>query len=124
MAAARHNITIEQGANLKLDFVYREPNQGTNADGSVILGDPINITGATFEMQIRLEEETVAFLKDYSAYFAIVVALNGSFELNVPHAQTLDYDTESAVYDIFMTIGAERLKLLEGKVKRSRDVSR
>jgi hypothetical protein len=122
MPAARYNIVVEQGANFILSYIYRE--EDVVVSGVTTAGDPINITGATFEMQIREDSEDASTLKDWSAYFTLTTPLSGVFDLNVPYTQTLDYETEAAVYDIFMTLSGERIKLLYGKVKRSLDVTR
>ena len=133
MAAGKYSFTIEQGATTDFEIQYKDSNS-----------EPINLEEYTAEMRIRtsfgstsellyassslLSEEV--YNKTPSSSF---LSVSGS-DLSTPLSSGsigvyFGYDTTDALsftdalYDIELTSGSFRTRILQGKVKLSKDIT-
>ena len=133
MAAGRYSFTIEQGATLNFELQYRDSN-----------GNPIDLTGYEGAMQIRStysgSGETFLTLTSslgdsYSKTSSNTFLSFSGSNLNTPTTsgsigiyagyETTDALTFSgqAFYDIELTSGSIRTRILEGRVQLAQQVT-
>jgi hypothetical protein len=126
MAAGRYSFTIEQGATTNLQINW------TDSSGSAI-----DLTGYHSRMQIRPGVESdVVFLSLSSSLESDGTGINlsgsngetplssGSLAIYISADSTEDLNFNEAYYDLEMVNGGEVTRLLEGKVKLSKNVTR
>lgn len=134
MAAGLYNFTIEQGATLSFEIQYKD-NSGT----------PIDLTGYNAKMEIASaysgSTRTVyamltsslgdTYTKDTGSEFLSLSGsdlttptTSGSIGIYIGWARTNELVfTGSAVYDLELTVGTERTRLLQGQVQLSKQVT-
>lgn len=126
MAAGRYSFIIEQGATTNFQINW------TDASGSAI-----DLTGYHARMQIRpgVESDTI-YLSLSSSLEADGTGINlsgsnfetplqsGSLAVYISADTTTDLDFNEAYYDLEMVNGGTVTRLLEGKVKLSKNVTR
>ena len=126
MAAGRYSFIIEQGATTNFQI------NSTDASGSAI-----DLTGYHARMQIRpgVESDTI-YLSLSSSLEADGTGINlsgsnfetplqsGSLAVYISADTTTDLDFNEAYYDLEMVNGGTVTRLLEGKVKLSKNVTR
>ena len=126
MAAGRYSFTIEQGATTNLQINW------TDSSGSAI-----DLSGYHSRMQIRPGVESdVVFLSLSSSLESDGTGINlsgsngetplssGSLAIYISADSTEDLNFNEAYYDLEMVNGGEVMRLLEGKVKLSKNVTR
>ena len=133
MAAGRYSFTIEQGSTLNLELQYKDS-----------AGDPIDLAGYEGAMQIRS-----AYSGSGTTYLTLTSSLGDTYSkasgssflsfsgssLETPTAsgsigiyagwavtETLTF-TGSAYYDLEIISGSEKIRLLEGQVQLSKQVT-
>jgi len=133
MAAGRYSFTIEQGSTLNLELQYKDS-----------AGDPIDLAGYEGAMQIRS-----AYSGSGTTYLTLTSSLSDTYSktsgsaflsfsgssLETPTAsgsigiyagwavtETLTF-TGSAYYDLEIISGSEKIRLLEGQVQLSKQVT-
>ena len=133
MAAGRYSFTIEQGATLNLELQYKDSD-----------GDPISLAGCEGAMQIRstYSGSGVTYLTltsslgdtynftsgsaflSFSGSNGTTPVTSGSIGIYAGWAvtDTLTF-TGNAFYDIEITSGSLRTRLLEGQVQLSKQVT-
>jgi hypothetical protein len=116
-APGSHNFVIHQGATFSLEVTYQDAN-----------GDPINLTGYTARMHVRLKREdtdTLLVLTTENGRIALGGAA-GTVTLTVTAADTAALDwTGPAVYDLELISGGGVVtRLLMGRVTLSKEVTR
>jgi len=133
MAAGRYSFTIEQGATLNLELQYKDSN-----------GDPISLAGYEGAMQIRsnYSGSGVTYLTLTSSLGDTYNFTSGSAFLSFSGSDgttpvtsgsigiyagwsvtdTLTF-TGNAYYDIEITSGSFKTRLLEGQVQLSKQVT-
>ena len=132
MAAGQYSFTIEQGTTLDFEIQYKD--SGSN---------PIDLAGYAASMSISetYGGESLAILTSsladgasYSkakgkSYLSIsgsnltTPVASGSIGIYLGHGVTDALTFEEAYYDIELTTGEARTRILQGKVKLSKDVS-
>ena len=126
MAAGRFSFTIEQGSTLSFELQYR--------DGS---GDPINLTGYSGRMQLRetVDSSTVLIALsssraadgtglNFSGSNDATPPTSGSIGVFISAASSSALSFNEAVYDLEIVSGSVVTRILEGKVRLSREVTR
>ena len=126
MAAGRYSFVIEQGATTNLQINW------TDSSGSAI-----DLSGYHSRMQIRPGVESdVVFLSLSSSLESDGTGINlsgsngetplqsGSLAIYISADSTEDLNFNEAYYDLEMVNGSEVTRLLEGKVKLSKNVTR
>ena len=132
MAAGNYTFTIEQGATVDFEVQYQD-------SGSV----PITLDGQYVEMRIResygdikvIAELTsslsnTTYTKEYGSAFLSISGSNlttplasGSIGVYIGHEVTDTFTFDKALYDIELTNGETRTRILQGKIKLSKDVT-
>ena len=131
MAAGRYSFVIEQGATVDFDVVYKDTD-----------GNKVDFTAYTAAMQIRdtaggstLHATLTSSLsglgqKNASSSFISLSGSNlsmplasGSIGIYMGHAVTNDLDFDEGYYDLEITSGSIRTRLLQGKVQFSKQVT-
>ncbi len=119
MPAGKYNFTIEQGAKFSRDFTWK------NADRT-----PVNISGYFFRMMARHKHDDAQPIINLSTFespggISIVDAANGRFRISLSQAQTTALSFNEAIYDIeAVPPGDEALRILEGKINLSKEVTK
>ncbi len=111
MAAAKYNITIEQGVDFTLEVTL------TNSSGAAI-----DITSHTFESRIRRSPETDAIQSGGSPIqFTANNSVNpsgGEVTFSLTDVQTAALPGDNLIYDIFRTdTSGTKFRDLEGEIE-------
>lgn len=108
MAAAKHNLVIEQGVDFSLEITLK------NADGTAI-----DLTNSTFTSKIRRSPETDAI--QYSGSDMQFVDSNktnaGGVTFTLIAAKTAVLPGDNLIYDIFRTTNGSQFRDLEGEIE-------
>ena len=120
MAAGIYNFTIEQGATFQRIFKYK------NEDGT-----PKSLTSVDdIRMQIRetINSTSPIVTYDIDTNFTRSIpageSVQNQFTLVIPADTTKDFTFSTAVYDIELQEGSTVTRLLQGKIKLSKEVTR
>jgi hypothetical protein len=116
MAAAKYNLTIEQGATFKKSVTIKEATTGL----------PRDLTGYTVRGQIRATYEDVAPLTAFNCI--ITTPASGVFTFELPTDTTKILDFEVAVYDLELVQTAsfpENVeRIMQGNVYLSKEATK
>ena len=126
MAAGKYSFLIEQGATLSFELQYKDS-----------AGTPIDLTGYTARMQIRSSvDSTTTIASLTSTLTADGTGLNlsgssgtkplssGSIGVYISAASSSLFTFSEGVYDLELVSGSAVTRLIEGKVKLSKEVTR
>ena len=127
MAAAKYSFVIEQGATLDFQIDWTDEN-----------GSPMDLTGMHARMQVRPSVESSQIFLNLSSSLSdsCGTGLNlsgsngttplqsGSIGVYVSAASSSVLNFGEAYYDLEVVNGCEVYRLLEGKVKLSKNVTR
>lgn len=126
MAAGKYSFLIEQGATLSFELQYKDS-----------AGTPIDLTGYTARMQIRSSvDSTTTIASLTSTLTADGTGLNlsgssgtkplssGSIGVYISAASSSLFTFNEGVYDLELVSGNTVTRLIEGKVKLSKEVTR
>lgn len=125
MAAGKYSYVIEQGATFQRQFDYLDSN-----------GNPIDLTNYSAKMQIRPEPgSTTLYLTLSSSFTADGSGINlnglngttprssGSIGITISAVSSSMLNFNEASYDLELYSGSFVDRLLEGKVKLSKEVT-
>ena len=112
--AGIYNFTLDQGSTWTLQIVYNDPN-----------GTPINLTGYTAEMQIRrkFDSDTPVLTLSTANGGITIVGATGTLNLVATDEQAA-IDAGLYVYDLELSTGGVRTRLIQGTVTVSGEVTR
>ena len=121
MAAGKHNFTIEQGTTSNFLINYRNNNN-----------EVIPLTGYSAEMQIRPDYADITSEKylilssslDTDGSGLIINEDSGSILINISAEKTDSLKFEQGFYDLEIRNGSYVVRLLEGKFKVKKSVTR
>lgn len=127
MAAGKYSFIIEQGATLNLQLDWKDANE-----------NPIDLTGYSARMHIRptVESSTIIcnLTSDNFSVCGTGLSLSGSnfttplssgsIGVVISAASSSLFDFNEAYYDLEMVKGCDVYRLIEGKVKLSKNVTR
>lgn len=116
MAAATHNITIEQGATFRLDLLWKDST-----------GAPVNLSGYSARMQVRQKITDTAKLLDLSTGNGAITLGGAAGTISVVAAATAtdDITAKQGVYDLELESGSGVVtRLVQGCVTISPEVTR
>ena len=131
MSAGKYSFTIEQGATTDFEIIFKDST-----------GTPVDLTGREAAMQIRNAKNGTTlyasltsslgntYTKSSGSSFLSLSGSNltnpltsGSIGVYIGHAVTNDFTFNEAFYDLEITNGQERIRLIEGKVKNVEQVT-
>jgi hypothetical protein len=112
--AGIYNFTLDQGSTWTLQIVYKDSN-----------GAAVNLTGYTAEMQVRrkFDSDNPVLTLSTSNGGITIVPLTGTLNLIATDEQA-DIDPGLYVYDLELSIGGVRTRLIQGTVTVSGEVTR
>jgi hypothetical protein len=112
--AGIYNFTLDQGSTWTLQIVYKDSN-----------GNPINLTGYTAEMQVRrkFDSDTAVLTLSTSNGGITIVGATGTLNLIATDEQAA-IDPGLYVYDLELSTGGVRTRLIQGTVTVSGEVTR
>jgi len=121
MRAGKYNITVEQGSTLDFKIIYEDSN-----------GAPADLTGYSAKMQIRPDYAdltntnylTLSSSLDPDGTGLIITPLSGSVNIYINATKTDLFTFDEALYDLELYTSGSVLRLLEGKVKIKKSVTR
>jgi hypothetical protein len=126
MAAGRYSFTIEEGATLNIQIDWSDEN-----------GTPIDLTDYHARMQIRPSIESNDIILNLSSSFdedgsgislrggsGDIPLESGSIAIQISANASVGLDFKDAYYDLEMVKGDTVVRLLEGRVKLSKNVTR
>jgi len=117
MAAGKLNLIIEQGTTYTKTLTFK--------DGA---GVPLDITGWTFDGQIRRTYNSSDILASFTFVILNQVTNTGEVELSLTDTETMaipaDYKVSNYVYDIETTVGSVVTRVVEGNVSFSAEVTK
>ena len=105
--AGIYNFIMDQGSTYTVQMVYQDPN-----------GNPINLTGYTAKMQLRLQYgDPVAALTLTTGGGGIVIdPLIGTINITATDEQTLALEPTFYVYDLDLIDGGTITRLIQGQI--------
>lgn len=115
MTAGIYNATIDQGATWSVVVTYKDS-----------AGTPINLTGYTAAMQVRQQYSSAdADLTLTSPSGGIVITpLTGVVTITMTAAQTAALEEGYYVYDVELTSGSYKDRLIQGQLTVAPEVTR
>jgi len=126
MAAGKYSFIIEQGSTFNIEIKYKDTS-----------GNPIDLTGYHARMQIRPSVDSeIVFLTlssslqpdstglNMSGSSGTISPVSGSIGINISSATSSLLNFTEAVYDLEIMKENTVSRLLEGKVKLSKEVTR
>jgi hypothetical protein len=115
MAAAKYNLTIEQGATFIKQITLSDATTGVARD----------LTGWTGRGMIRLTYDDAA---PYAVFNVITDGITGVLSINLTSVQTAAFEFESALYDVELvqdgTTPEYVERILQGNVFLSKEVTK
>ncbi len=114
MTAPTYNLTIEQGADFAWTLTLKDS-----------LNAPIDLTGAVVEGMIRAGSKKGKKLVDFT-FMLNIPATDGVINVSLTAAQTAalpDDENHPHYYDIKATYGGKTVRVVEGTVTISRQVT-
>ena len=114
MAAGIYNFTIEQGATFTRQFRYKDAN-----------GDPIDLSSHGARMEIK---DKIGGTRVTGGFFSttsdgINITDTNLITLTIPSTTTEAFNFNTAVYDIEIFTSTTVIRLLQGKIKLSKEVT-
>jgi hypothetical protein len=119
MAAGRLDLTIEQGATFKRTLLLK---QGDGASAPAV-----NLTGYTARMQIRADVDSTTVLIALTTENGriTITPLDGRLDLLISATDSAALAFEAGVHDLeIVSSGGEVTRLVQGKAKLSKEVTR
>lgn len=115
MTPAAHDITIYQGATLRMPLRWL-----SGPAGAVV---PVDLTGYTVRAQLRRRASSPEILATFTC--VITDAADGRFELSLSAVTTAAIAARAGVYDVeLVSPGGDVYRFLEGAVSISHEVTR
>ena len=113
MAAGRYDITIEQGATFRLPISYKD------STGSVV-----DLSSSYTSRMMIKESVGGTTIKSLTNGSGMTLAASGNnIVVDISATDTASMDFDNAVYDLEIVSGSTVTRVLEGKVKLSREIT-
>jgi hypothetical protein len=118
MAAGKYSFIIEQGATFQLNLTW------TDLDG-----EPIPVEDYHARMQVRKSVNDPVALLNLSSSIdetgsGITLGPSGSIVIDISAESTENIDFTNGVYDLELVNGSYVVRVVEGKVRMSKNVTR
>jgi hypothetical protein len=125
MAAGKLDLLIEQGADFDHSLIVKQGKATTQAELAAL---PVaDLTGYTARMHIRsVIESTIILIALTTENGRIAITpLDGKIDMTISAIDTAALNFEAAVYDLeIVSSGGEVTRLVQGKVRLSKEVTR
>jgi len=86
-------------------------------------GGPVDLTGYTGAMQVRVYKEAAVTLASVNPLHITVNYLTRQVVVDVPASVTALYDWDEALYDLYI-VGTDSWRICEGRMRLSKTVTR
>lgn len=121
MSVGLYSITILQGSTFRLLLQYLDTN-----------GNPVNLNGYHSQMQIRPDYAdntnkvyvTLSSSLDDDGNGIIMEPTEGKLRINITAQKTETFDFEDGLYDLELYSGSFTKRLMQGKVRMRKEVTR
>jgi hypothetical protein len=121
MTSSKYTFIIKQGSTFNLKLQYADVN-----------GNPFNLDGYHAQLQIRPDFadntdsvfSTLSSSLDVDGSGIIITPEDGGILVNISATKTEQLNFEEALYDLELYSGSFVNRILEGKVKLSKEVTR
>jgi len=114
MSAAIHNLIIDQGADWKINLVYKDS-----------AGDIIPLTSYTAALQLRTAYDAATAALSLTNGSGITITANqGLIAIRATATQTGALAAGDYVYDLELTVSGEVTRLIQGRVTVRPQVTR
>jgi hypothetical protein len=114
VAAATYNLAIEQGATFSAQITWNDSD-----------GDPVDLTGYTAELDIRSGPASDTELLELTNGSGLTLGgAAGTVDIVITAAQTSALPAGRLAYDLLLTTGSTKTRLVEGKAIVSPAVTR
>jgi hypothetical protein len=121
MPAGKYSFTVEQGTTVDLTLQYKDANN-----------NPISLSGYSAQMQLRpafadftdVKYLTLSSSLDPDGSGLVLTPESGSIRIYISATKTDLFDFDEALYDLELYTGSFVARLMEGKIKISRSVTR
>ena len=130
MAAGLYNFTIEQGSTVDFEIQYKDSTStpidlaGYEADMILRLGPGENaIQALTSSLGDTYAKASGSAFLSLSGSNLTTPLTSGSIGVYIGHQLTDSFTFSEARYDIELTKGEARIRLLQGKIKLSKDIT-
>ena len=128
MAAGNYSFTIEQGATTDFELVYKDssgnPIDLTKYKARMQLKDSIGGSSTYLTLSSSLQADGTGLnLSGSGGNNASKPPTSGSIGVYISHATSSNFTFSDAVYDLEMVSGSHVTRLLEGKIKLSKEVT-
>jgi hypothetical protein len=105
MAAATHNVIIDQGADWRVDVVYKDPS-----------GVPINLSNYTAQLQLRTSYDAASAALNLTSSSGITITANtGRLAIHATSTQTNALVAGDYVYDLEINLSGFVTRLIQGR---------
>jgi hypothetical protein len=118
----RYNgLVVYQGATFDVTFTWRQP-----VVSPATVGTPVDLSGYTARMQIRQSVASTDTLLELTTEDGGITlgGTDGTITLAIDAADTAAVTWTSGVWDLEMVIGDSVTRLLYGRIKVSKEVTR
>lgn len=128
MAAGKYTFTIEQGSTINFEIQYKD-----------VSNSPVDLTGYTGRMMIRsayADNNPTTYVSltnvpnadgtglSFSGSNGTTPPSSGSIGIYISAASSSALTFDEAVYDLEIVSGSDVTRLLEGKIRLSKEVTR
>jgi hypothetical protein len=105
MAAATHDVIIDQGSDWRVDVVYKDP-----------FGVPINLSNYTAQLQLRTSYEAASASLNLTSSSGITITANtGRLAIHATAIQTGALVAGDYVYDLEINLSGFVTRLIQGR---------
>lgn len=126
MAAGKYSFVVEQGSTFELELQYKDSNN-----------NPINLSDYQGRMQFRPSVDSTTVVASFSSTLSpdgtginfsgsngTTSPTSGSIGIYISATSSSAFTFSEVVYDLEITSGSYVVRLLEGKARLSREVTR
>jgi hypothetical protein len=126
MAAGKYSFTIEQGSTFQLELQYKDsanaPIDLTLYQGRMQIREAVGSTTTIINLSSSRDADGTGL--NFSGSNGTTPPTSGSIGIYISAASSSQFTFNEGVYDIEIQSGSYVTRLLEGKVKLSREVTR
>ena len=126
MAAGKYSFTIKQGTTLDFNLQYLDSNSNpvdlTDHSGKMQIRPSVSSTDVIITLSSSMDSDGTGL--NFSGSNGTTPPTSGSIGVFISAASSSNFSFGEAVYDLEITSGSIVTRILEGKVKLSKEVTR